>query len=132
MVGGVDFSGELQLTMESMGIDGGDNLDINVALYPSWDFGLDISSMVIDFRMEQKTYTRHEVCTEVMHEATVPVSDSHLTLSVPREVCDRIDGQAPNCTLCCHVSARIAGINKFFMHKAPYVVTYVPCRYAKR
>ena len=79
-----------------------------------------------------KTYTRHDVATEVLYETTLSVVDHHMPVQIPNEVCDRIDGNASNCSLCCHITTRVAGVARFFMHRNPYVLMYIPCRYAKR
>jgi hypothetical protein len=127
MLGGaVDFSGELQMTLGSMGFRSG-NLDINVVLYPSWNFGLDASAMPMDVRLETNTYTRQEVHTAVIYNETVLPNGMHATLRIPKTVCDDIDSTSSNCTVCLHVVIRAAGVHSCFMHRAPYVMMYLPC-----
>lgn len=148
--GSVDFSGQLQVTVDKVVTSGaGARLprQVSVVVFASWDFGLPLDTLSVHSKIEQHTYNADGVVSiSTLYSAELPMramptsevnehdlpsvstttngNTSHMTIDFPPDALASVE-KTQHKTFCVHIGARVTSLPGWAMHRYPQVTFYM-------
>ena len=142
MGGSIDFSGDLQLTVNQIlpGTRSKVPREVHVVLFPAWDFGLSLAALCIDLKVMRHTVVRGHIHVSTIFKTTIPVRAADdvaragggpdtAVVHIPEAAwCSTLEAPESSSrgtsTFCVQINTRVAGVPPYLMHRYPGVAFY--------